>query len=89
MMIARKHFKVGDKVLLYQTRLRLFPGKLKSKWLGPFIVTNVYNHGDVVIKCLETGTVMKVNGQGLKPYYVNFNGKGIEEFTLTNPSYDA
>jgi hypothetical protein len=35
-MISRKEFKVGQKVLLYQSRLRLFPGKLRSHWIGPF-----------------------------------------------------
>ena len=30
-----KNFVVGMKVLLYHSRLRLFPGKLKSRWLGP------------------------------------------------------
>ena len=30
-MIGRKSFEVGQKVLLYQSRLRLFPGKLWSR----------------------------------------------------------
>ncbi|GJU18508.1 reverse transcriptase domain-containing protein [Tanacetum coccineum] len=30
-----KDFKVGDKVLLYNSRLKMYPGKLKSKWSGP------------------------------------------------------
>ncbi|XP_076915348.1 uncharacterized protein LOC143574661 [Bidens hawaiensis] len=33
-----KQFQVGDRVLLYNYRLRLFPGKLKSRWSGPFSV---------------------------------------------------
>jgi hypothetical protein len=35
-MISRKEFKIGQKVLLYQSQLRLFPGKLRSHWIGPF-----------------------------------------------------
>jgi len=30
-MITRKEFNVGDKVLLYHSRLKLFPGKLRSR----------------------------------------------------------
>ena len=36
--IIRKEFKPGQQVLLFNSRLKLFPGKLKSKWLGPFTV---------------------------------------------------
>ena len=41
-MISRKEFKVGQKVLLYHSRLHLFPSKLHSHWIGPFVVTNVF-----------------------------------------------
>ncbi|XP_048494415.1 uncharacterized protein LOC125494719 [Beta vulgaris subsp. vulgaris] len=68
-MIMRKEFKVGDKVLLYQSRLRLFPGKLRSHWDGPFLVVKVYPHGVVDIRSLSTDSVFKVNGQRLKPYF--------------------
>ena len=33
-----KHFEVGQLVLLFNSKLKLFPGKLKSKWSGPFEV---------------------------------------------------
>ena len=36
--ILRREFKVGELVLLYNSRLRLFLGKLKSRWSGPYIV---------------------------------------------------
>lgn len=36
--IRNKNFKVGDKVLIFNSRPRLFPGKLKSKWSGPFVI---------------------------------------------------
>nr|XP_016489342.1 PREDICTED: uncharacterized protein LOC107809258 [Nicotiana tabacum] len=38
-LIRQKDFKVGDHVLLYNSRLRLFPGKFKSRWTGPYTVT--------------------------------------------------
>jgi len=41
-MITRKEFHVGDKVLLYHSRLKLFPRKLRSHWIGPFVVSDVF-----------------------------------------------
>ncbi|CAA7036803.1 unnamed protein product [Microthlaspi erraticum] len=41
-LIRLKDFKVGDSVLLYNSKLRLFPGKLRSKWAGPFKIHEVY-----------------------------------------------
>jgi dTDP-4-amino-4,6-dideoxygalactose transaminase len=41
-MITGKEFHVGDKVFLYHSRLKLFPGKLRSYWIGPFVVSNVF-----------------------------------------------
>ena len=43
--IARKEFEAGQQVLLFNSRLKLFPGKLKSRWSGPFTVTQVFSHG--------------------------------------------
>ena len=48
-MISRKEFKVGQKVLLYHSWLHLFLRKLHSRWIGPFVVTNVFPHGVVEI----------------------------------------
>ncbi|XP_060962150.1 uncharacterized protein LOC133032282 [Cannabis sativa] len=42
--ILRKDFSTGQKVLLYNSRLHLFPGKLRSKWTGPFTVRTVFPH---------------------------------------------
>ncbi|GKE49810.1 hypothetical protein Tco_1481068 [Tanacetum coccineum] len=63
-----KDFKVGDKVLLYNSRLKMYLGKLKSKWSGPNIVKTVYLHGDIEITDRD-GFSSKVNGQRLKKYY--------------------
>ena len=37
--LVRKTFEVGQKVLLFDSRLKLFLGKLKSRWCGPFEVS--------------------------------------------------
>ncbi|GJU46162.1 hypothetical protein Tco_1203428 [Tanacetum coccineum] len=63
-----KDFKVGDKVLLYNSHMKMYPGKLKSKWSGPNIVKTVYPHGAIEITDKD-GVSFKVNGQRLKKYY--------------------
>ncbi len=67
MRIMPRNFKEGDLVLLFNSRLRLFPGKLKSRWSGPFIVRKVHHFGAIEIGSEACGTFM-VNGQRLKPY---------------------
>jgi hypothetical protein len=52
-MIIRKEFNVGDKVLLYHSRLKLFPGKLRFHWIGPFVVSNILSYGTVEIISLS------------------------------------
>ena len=46
----------------------LGPGKLKPRWDDPFIVSEVFNHGVVVVEDPGDGRILKVNGQMLKPY---------------------
>ncbi|GJR42142.1 hypothetical protein Tco_1310245 [Tanacetum coccineum] len=60
--------KVGDRVLLYNSRLKMYPGKLKSKLSGPNIVKTVYPYGGVEI-IDKNGFNFKVNGKRLKKYY--------------------
>ena len=45
--LIQKTFKPNQQVLLYNSRLRLFPGKLKSKWSRPFIIKEVRPYGVV------------------------------------------
>ncbi|XP_059441924.1 uncharacterized protein LOC132174256 [Corylus avellana] len=66
--ILRRSFEVGQKVLLYNSRLHLFPGKLKSRWTGPFIVRAVSTHGAIEIQDPKNGSALKVNGQRLCYY---------------------
>ncbi|KAB2600254.1 S ribonuclease [Pyrus ussuriensis x Pyrus communis] len=81
-MIRSKTFSIGQKVLLFNSRLCLFPGKLRSKWIGPFVVTNVFPYGAVQIQSLRNGQELKVNGHRLKPYYANVEGQIVEDNTL-------
>ena len=58
---------MGDVVLLFNSRLRLFPGKLKSRWSGPYEITKVFPSGAIEIKGRNTDP-FTVNGQRLKQY---------------------
>ena len=55
-----------QKVLLYNLRLKLFPGKLRSRWSRPFIVVKVWPYG--IIKIQDSDQKFKVNEQRLKEY---------------------
>ena len=59
--IMRKEFKVGERVLLYNSRLKLFLGKLNSRWSGPYIVVAVTPFGAVTLKT-NSREEFKVNG---------------------------
>jgi len=65
--ILKKDSQIGDLVFLFNSRLRLFQGKLRSRWFGPFQVRKVYPYGAVEIFSKKTGP-FKVNGQRLKIY---------------------
>nr|GEW87000.1 putative nucleotidyltransferase, ribonuclease H [Tanacetum cinerariifolium] len=68
--ITKKSFMVGQTVWLFNARLKLFLGKLKSKWTGPYVVTQVSSYGAIEIKKYGGGEPFKVNGHRLKPYVV-------------------
>ncbi|RVW67359.1 Retrovirus-related Pol polyprotein from transposon 17.6 [Vitis vinifera] len=65
-LILRKKFKQGEKVLLYDSKLHIFPGKLRSRWNGPYVVKEVFPYGIVTIQNPRIGNEFKVNGQHLK-----------------------
>ena len=62
-----KQFYPGDEVLLYNSRLKLFPGKLKSRWSGPYTVVRQASLGSVLIKLHDQKSFM-VTGHRLKKY---------------------
>ena len=66
-MILKREFKAGDQVLLFNSRLKLFPGNLKSKWSGPYTVVGSTTFGVVTLKT-SNGEEFKANGQRLKQY---------------------
>ena len=83
-MITCKNFNKGDQVLLYDSKLHLFPGKIKSRWTGPFIVQQAHPNGSVDLLNPNDNRVIKVNGHGVKPYVVQ-QTVAREEILLLDP----
>ena len=75
--ITPRTFLHGQRVLFFNSRLRLFLGKQRTRWLGPFIIVKVSPHGAVELQGND-GTTFKVNGQRLKHYI------GDEECQIEN-----
>jgi len=87
-IITQKNFALGDKVLLYNSRLHIFAGKLKTHWSGPFIVRTVFPHGAMIIVDPKNNTEFKVNGQRLKPFLTTeLMTPDDSVLTLFAPSY--
>ncbi|GJX13133.1 reverse transcriptase domain-containing protein [Tanacetum coccineum] len=66
--IKNRIFNVGDRVLLFNSRLKIFLGKLKTRWSGPFTITKVFPYGTVEL-FQPDGPNFKVNGHRVKHYF--------------------
>nr|GEU31162.1 reverse transcriptase domain-containing protein [Tanacetum cinerariifolium] len=66
--IKDRVFNVGDRVLLFNSRLKIFSGKLKTRWTGPFTVTQVFPYGTIELSQTDMPN-FKVNGYRLKHYF--------------------
>ncbi|GJT32596.1 hypothetical protein Tco_0923015 [Tanacetum coccineum] len=66
--IKNRVFNVGVLVLLFNSRLKIFSGKLKTRWTGPFTVAQVFPYGTVELSQTD-GLNFKLNGHRLKHYF--------------------
>nr|GEU63101.1 reverse transcriptase domain-containing protein [Tanacetum cinerariifolium] len=66
--IKNRIFNVGDQVLLFNSRLKIFSEKLKTRWSGPFTITQVFPYGTVELSQPD-GPNFKVNGHRVKHYF--------------------
>ncbi|GKF35575.1 reverse transcriptase domain-containing protein [Tanacetum coccineum] len=66
--IKNRVFNIGDQVLLFKSRLKMFSGKLKSHWSGPFTIAHVFPYGTVELS-QNSGPNFKVNGHRIKYYF--------------------
>nr|GEV49348.1 reverse transcriptase domain-containing protein [Tanacetum cinerariifolium] len=65
--IINRIFNVGDRVLLFNSRLKIFSGKLKTRWSRPFTITKVFPYGTVELSQPDDPN-FKVNGHRVKHY---------------------
>lgn len=79
-MIIKRDFQVGHKVLLFNSRLRLFPEKLRYRWSGPYEITQIFPSGAIKITH-PSNKAFQVNGQQLKSY---FEGRLVNEIIYFN-----
>nr|GEV74774.1 reverse transcriptase domain-containing protein [Tanacetum cinerariifolium] len=77
--IKNRIFNVGDRVLLFNSCLKIFSGMLKTHWIGPFTITKVFPFGTVELSQLE-GLNFKVNGHRVKHYF----GGDIPQLVVPN-----
>ena len=82
--IVNKDFHKGDLVILYNYSLKLFPGKLKSRWSSPFKVIEVHPYGVIDITN-DKGESFKVNGHRLKPYFIDKAIDPQESISFSTP----
>nr|GEU47527.1 reverse transcriptase domain-containing protein [Tanacetum cinerariifolium] len=66
--IKNRIFNVGDRVLLFNSRLKIFSGKLKTHWSGPFTITKVFPYGTIELSQPD-GPNFMVNGHRVKHYF--------------------
>ena len=85
--ILCKSFKPNQQVHPYDSRLHLHPGKLRSRWTGPFVVKQVFPNGAVEVEDPSDGRMFKVNGQRLKHYIERVSQ--VEEIILEALVYQS
>nr|GEV66204.1 reverse transcriptase domain-containing protein [Tanacetum cinerariifolium] len=66
--IKNRVFNIGDRVLLFNSRLKIFSDKLKIRWSSPFTISQVFPYGTVELSQPD-GPNFKVNGHRLKYYF--------------------
>nr|GEU82236.1 reverse transcriptase domain-containing protein [Tanacetum cinerariifolium] len=66
--IRNRIFNVVDQVMLFNSRLKIFSGKLKTHWFGPFTIIRVFPYGTIELSQPD-GLNFKVNGHRVKHYF--------------------
>ena len=59
----------GGMVLLYDNRHEDFPGKLHTRWMGPYKVREIFSNGSLQLEDLQGNNLdTRVNGSRVKKY---------------------
>nr|GEV49009.1 reverse transcriptase domain-containing protein [Tanacetum cinerariifolium] len=82
--IKNRIFNVDDQVLLFNSRLNIFSGKLKTRWSGPFTITRVFPYGTIELS-QPNGLNFKVNGHRMKHYFGGDIPSNVASYLHTFP----
>ncbi|XP_015169056.1 uncharacterized protein [Solanum tuberosum] len=82
--IVSRTFEPGQLVFLFNSKLKLFPRKLRSKWSDPFEVVRMTQHGAVGLKNKDKSFTFLVNGQRVKHYFGNDVDCELQVLTLND-----
>ncbi|XP_057775234.1 uncharacterized protein LOC130994216 [Salvia miltiorrhiza] len=87
--IVRKELRPKMKVLLFNSWMRLFSGKLRSHWSGPFEIEEVFPYGVVKLFNPWKKESFQVNSHRVKPYIEGvIRPKGVESIVLDDVIHD-
>ncbi|KAL1564799.1 hypothetical protein AAHA92_07096 [Salvia divinorum] len=88
--LRRKKLQVGQRMLLFESRLKLMPGKLKSKWIGPFTIVALRANGAVELKGGNpNSSSFLVNGHRVKIFRDSSELCVVEEISLRIPALSS
>ena len=75
-------------VLLFNSRVELFPRKLRSRWSGFYEVVKIFPYRIMELKHPKTQETFKVNGQRVKQYFEdhdNTEKRNVETLSFKDP----
>ncbi|KAL1540300.1 hypothetical protein AAHA92_24671 [Salvia divinorum] len=85
--LRKKEFQIDQRVLLFQSRLKLMLGKLKSRWTGPYVITSIRSNGALEIQGSSPNSEpFIVNGHRVKVFRDSSELCVVEEIPLRIPA---
>ncbi|XP_042027971.1 uncharacterized protein LOC121775071 [Salvia splendens] len=85
--LRKKELKIGQKVLLFQSRLKLMPGKLRSRWIGPYTIIAIRANGAIELQGGDPDSPsFIVNGHRVKPYREGMEAFVVDDIPLLMPN---
>ncbi|XP_041999875.1 uncharacterized protein LOC121749367 [Salvia splendens] len=84
--LRKKELKVGQRVLLFQSRLKLMPGKLRSMWIGSYTIIALRKNGAIELQGSNPNSPsFMVNGHRVKPYREGMEAFVVDDIPLLMP----
>ncbi|XP_042029859.1 uncharacterized protein LOC121776730 [Salvia splendens] len=85
--LRKKELKVGQKMLLFQSRLKLMPRKLRSRWIGLYTIIAIRANGAIELQGSDADSPsFLVNGHRVKPYRDGMEACVVDDIPLLMPN---